>query len=803
MTNVVHAGGSLPPGAKLGPYVIAGEIGSGGMGSVYRARDTRLDRDVALKVIRSASATDVSRRRRFEVEARAAARVTHPNLVAVYDVGEDSGTPYIVSELVNGGTLADRMRRDRMPLTEAMAIAIPVAEGLAEAHRAGVVHRDLKPENILLTTSGTPKISDFGLSKFLEPSDRPAADSTTAVAPITVDGAILGTPSYMSPEQAAGRDADYRADQFAFGVVLIEMVTGQSPFRRSSSVQTLAAVLSDEIDGAQLERATSPAIAAVVKRCVAKDPKNRYGSTDDLVHDLRAAVADETQRKSARPGLIAAAVGIAIAIIVAALILLYRSRTAGQMKIESLAILPLQNFSGDRSQDYFADGLTDEITSQLASLRALRVTSRTSASAYRGTTKQLSAVARELGVDAVIEGSVVRSADAARVTIQLIDGRTDRHLWAQSFDARGADVLALERDIATRIAEEIRVTLSPAERARIETLPTSNAEAYDAYLHSVYRERIALEKEEEVDAALRYAEKAVALDPNFAEGYVAMARSCGSKIFGYNGGKEYDEKGFVAIEKALSINPSLAEAYLARGGLQYNHWHNYDIAAAVTDYRRAIALNPNSSDAHALVGSELTHLGRHREAIAEFEKAISLDPKAIGPKFRMARAQWQSNQFAEALQTFDRYATGGFEKAVTLAYLGRTSDAWAEVSHASNVPSARGSRSAFDDASARALLHAMAGQHDEAAEESARSAELGQKDPHFHHAAFLLAAAAAELGQEHEAVKWLQFAANSGMPNYPLFRENPSMKKLQGKPEYESFMADLKLRWDQISNQIK
>jgi adenylate cyclase len=338
-------------------------------------------------------------------------------------------------------------------------------------------------------------------------------------------------------------------------------------------------------------------------------------------------------------------------------------------------------------------------------------------------------------------------------------------------------------------------------------LPTNNPAAYDAYLHATYLEGTAVNNRADADAEIRYAEQAIALDPEFADAYVLLALACQARMFGSGGGKEYDEKGFVAVEKALSLNPSLADAYVARGTLQFNRWHGYDIAAAIADTRRALELSPNSARAHHALGGELTHLGKHDEAITEFRTALRLDPKSPGPKFRMARALWQSNRFAEALETYERYAVGGFEKAVTLAYLGRPDDAWRAIAtdlaeHRPEEPAEQRLGNS-DISSARALLYAMAGKRAEAEQQIARSVALGQNDAHFHHAAFVIAAALAELGDEERAVHFLEVAANTGMPNYPLFRDNPSMVKLHGKKRYETFMANLNLRWQQIASQTR
>ena len=812
MTSIIHNGvaavnNQVLNGTTFGPYVIDSMIGSGGMGAVYRARDPRLRRDVAIKIIQPEHCDSDVRRRRFETEARSAARLAHPNVVAIYDVGEQDGTPYIVTELVEGGTLGERLRRRPMTPGEVLQVAIPVAEALADAHQRGIVHRDLKPENILLTPAGAPKISDFGLAKCLEPVDPVTSNAATAAGTMTREGTIVGTPAYMSPEQAAGLPVDFRSDLFSFGAILVEMMTGRRPFERSTHVQTLSAILQEDVDYRQIGRSMPAPLVAVVKRCLHKDPHDRFGSTSDLVHDLRRCTDPSAAGKQKWPLIPAFAVAAAIAL--AGAIMFLRPHVtpaaAPNAKIESLAILPLQNFSPDRAQDYFADAMTEELTSELASLHSLRVTSRTSASTYRGTNKPLPVVARELNVDAVIEGSVIRTGDRARITVQLIDGRTDRHVWAHAFERRGADVLALQRDVAAEIVDQIRVTLSPAERERLSRLPTHNVEAYQAFLRSTYKATTADDNEGEADEAIRYAERAVTLDPDFAEAWVALAHACQAKMFSWNGGKEYDEKAFVAVERALSLNPSLAAAYVTRGGLQYNRWHRYDIGAAIRDYRRALTLNPNLPEAHHSMCSELNHLGLHDEAIVECSTALRLDPQITGPKFRLGRAQWQSNRFADAVATYDRFDISNFEKVVTLGYLGRFDEARRALDAASSRTSAGYSgRPEFADlAAADALLSSLQHDNARAAEQARRSAEMGKRNPHFHHAAVLLAAAAAESQHAGEAVRWLTLAADTGMPNYPLFSNNPSLHKLAGNAAYDGFMRSLQTRWDQIVAQAK
>ena len=483
-----------------------------------------------------------------------------------------------------------------------------------------------------------------------------------------------------------------------------------------------------------------------------------------------------------------------------------RSALHDTPQIKSLVVLPLANLSGDSSQDYFADGMTDELTTDLARITSLRVISETSAMRYRGTRATLRQIAEELDVDALIEGSVTRSGDQVRITAQLIDAKNDRHLWAQSYDRHGIDALRLQREVAHDIASQVHLSLTPADRRRLGNAPTRDPRAYDAYLHAKYHLESARRPEVDPELAIAEAEQAVALDPDFAEAYVALAEACFYKIFDWGGGREYNEKAFIALGKALALDPNLAEAYATRGALYYTRLHNFDVVSAVADYRRAISLNPNLADAHHNLGAELTHVGLHDQAIEEFRAALRLDPQNGGAKYRLGRVLWQSQRFIEALQNYDRYNIESFEKALTLAYLGRRQQAWETIEHVTQqVGRARrgGYRGDPEDiAAVRAFLYATESKPQKAQREVQTAARFATNNDHFHHAAFILAAAYAEMGKPHEAVTWLRRVAATGMPNYPLFHDNPSMSKLRGNPEYDQFMAEFKLRWDQLAAEI-
>jgi TolB-like protein/DNA-binding winged helix-turn-helix (wHTH) protein len=480
-----------------------------------------------------------------------------------------------------------------------------------------------------------------------------------------------------------------------------------------------------------------------------------------------------------------------------------RSALHDTPRITSLVVLPLANLSGDSSQDYFADGMTDELTTDLAGISSLRVISETSAMHYRGTHQPLRQIAQELGVDAVVEGSVARSGDQVRITAQLIDAKNDRHLWAQSYQRQVGDVLGLQRDLSKAIASQVHLTLTPTDRRRLGHAPARDPRAYDAYLHAKYHLESARRPEVDPEVAIAEAERAVAFDPDFAEAYVALAEACFYKIFDWAGGKEYDEKAAVALGKALTLDPTLAEAYVIRGALYYTRLHNFDIVSAVADYRRAISLNPNLAEAHHNLGAELTHIGLHDQAIEEFRTTLRLDPRNDGAKYRLGRALWQSQRFTEALEHYQRYNIESFEKALTLAYLGRQQQAWETIASVAQQHSGarRGGYGGDpeDVAAVRAFLYATEAEPQKAEQEIQIAAKLGKNNDHFHHAAFIVAAACAEMGRPHQAVTWLRRVAEGGMPNYPLFRDNPSTSKLHGNPEYEQFMAALKVRWDQLA----
>jgi serine/threonine-protein kinase len=626
----------LAPGTRLGPYEVEGPLGEGGMGEVYRARDTRLHRDVAIKVLPAVFASNPERVRRFQQEARAVAALNHPHICQIFDVGPD----YIVLEYVDGVPL-------RGPLSEGEAVyyALQISDALNAAHRRGILHRDLKPSNILITYgAGTAPTLANGASSPRETRSEPAAVKLLdfGIAKLigegsdvtgTVEGVVLGTAAYMSPEQAQGKSTDVRSDIFSFGAVLYELVSGRRAFDGMSTAEVLSAVLRDE----PRPLSATPALERIVRKCLAKDPAHRYQSVVDVEADL------ESLRHSplaARPRVSRLTVAAAAGVVVLLLALpigfsvgrswMRPSGAPPASPIQSLAVLPLENLSGAPAQEYFADGMTDALINELARIAALKVISRTSVMPYKGARKPLTEIASELGVDGVIEGSVLQEGGQVRISVKLIDGATDRHVWSDSYQRELRSVLALQNDVARAVAREIKITLTPGDETRLAAASDVNRDAYDAYLRGT--QFAAQETDEGQRRSIEALERAVELDPGFAPAHARLALMYATFYMG--GGLEprrYYPKAKAAALRSLEIDDTVADGHvaLAMAALHFDwNWTEAD-----RHFRTAIALNPSNAHAHERYGSYLQSLGRFDEALAERQLALDLDPRS---PFRIA-----------------------------------------------------------------------------------------------------------------------------------------------------------------------
>ena len=585
----------------------------------------------------------------------AVAAIDHPYICKIFEIGEHGHALFLVMEYVAGETLDHKLRAGRLPLPEALRLAGEIAEALQEAHGRRFLHRDLKSANVIVTDQGHVKVMDFGLAKRLgavTAGDQPTVDSA---GPLTVQGGIVGTPAYMSPEQVKGGPLDARSDLFSFGVMLAEMISGTHPFRRASMGETLAAVLNEPPD---LGGAAPPAVAAVVRRLLEKDREARYASAAEVRADLATLLSKSGSADTLTVATITSAVtspsavrspaapagnspssrvrsrvwwaaGVAVLMIgVAAFLFAGRQRAAMASPVDtirSIAVLPLDNYSGDATQDYFAEGMTDEVTANLATISQLRVISRGSAMQFKGKERPPTPeIGRRLNVDAVIEGSVSRSGERVRITAQLIDAREDKHLWAETFERSSRDVLSLQAELASAIARAIDVRLTPTERSRLTTAKAVNPEAHDAYLRG--RFFFNRPSDDNLQKAIAQYEEAVKLSPDFSLAYSGLSDAY--LWAGYNEGfitaAAARPKAKEAAERAVALDGQSAEAHASLA--VFRLFYDYDWPGCEREFRQAFSLNPNYAFAHDEFGLALGFQGRFAEAIAQGSRAIELDP---------------------------------------------------------------------------------------------------------------------------------------------------------------------------------
>ena len=604
-------------------YRIERELGAGGMATVYLAEDVKHGRQVALKVLRPELAMALGAER-FLAEVKVTARLDHPHILTLIDSGTVDATLFYVMPFVRGESLRARLRRERqLPVAEALSISRQIASALDYAHRQGVIHRDIKPENILLH-EGEAILADFGIA---------LAVTDAGGDRLTGTGVSLGTPSYMSPEQAAGdRNVDARSDIYALGAVTYEMLAGEPPVTGTSVQAIIAKLMTERPTSLRVLRDMVPAaVDEAVLRALAKAPADRFGTAREFADALSAPAAANARRRARWP---AAGLAAAVALAGIAGAVAYRHRsgapggasaTEAAAPIRSIAVLPLDNYSADSAQEYFVEGMTDELTSDLATISQLRVTSRGSTMQFKGRQRPSTPdIGKALGVDAIVEGSVTRSGDRVRITAQLIDARADRHLWAQSFERRSSDVLTLQAELASAIASAINVRLTPREQSRLAAAPTVDPAAHDAYLRG--RFFFNRPSDENLKRAIEQFELAVKLNPSFAPAYSGLSDAYTWAAFneGYIRAADAKPRARETAERAVQLDSSSAEAHTSLA--VFEAWFDHDWSESERDFRRAIGLNRNYAFAHDQFGLMLSLVGRFDEAIAEGDSAVTLDP---------------------------------------------------------------------------------------------------------------------------------------------------------------------------------
>ena len=625
-------------GQRFSHYVIEEKLGEGGMGVVYRAHDERLQRNVALKFLGTMPSVSSASHERALQEARAISALNHPNICTVYEVGETEGAPYIAMEYVEGRPLSLEIPSVGMSLDQVERYGMQLADALAHAHSRGIIHRDLKAANVIITTTGRAKVLDFGLSRRLV--DGKISEGTTVLEQsLSSQHTFTGTLPYIAPEALKGQEADARSDIWALGVLLYEMASGRRPFRGATAFELSASILHDRPP--QIAPALPAVLQGVIDKCLDKDPGQRYQSAGEVRAALEAASTVSKTQDLLRPPpaeknaprfswrnvlVLCLVLGLAGGLI-------YSLRGRGTKKpgpplpgaIQSVAVLPLDNLSGDPSQDYFADGMTDALITELSQIKKLRVISRTSVMQYKHTKEPLDQIAQELNVDAIVEGAVLRSGDRVRISAKLFQTNIEGALWAQTFERNFTDVLTLQSDVATAIARGIQVQLSSAEQSQLARSRSVVPEAYEDYLKGKY----AFEQRtpEGFQDAQNYFQKAIEKDKTFAAAYAGLADTY-LNISNYQLGSAETliPKAKAAVEMALQLDDRLAEAHTSLAGIRFYHLEGGDIER---EFQRAIALDPGYAQGIHWYALYLAATGRREESIREIKLAREIDPKSL------------------------------------------------------------------------------------------------------------------------------------------------------------------------------
>jgi serine/threonine protein kinase/tetratricopeptide (TPR) repeat protein len=642
---------------QLGDYELLEEVGRGGQGVVFRARQKSLNRTVALKVISLGQWASKAHLKRFRREAEAAASLEHPGIVPIHEVGERDGSCYFSMKFIEGGQLDEVVRRAPLSIREAAELIAKVARTVHYAHEHGILHRDIKPGNILLDAKGEPHLTDFGLARLIE------SEST-----VTRTMEVLGTPSYMAPEQAVGSNAAVSSvtDVYGLGAVLYQLLTGQPPFAGGTTYETIKLLLeTDPRQPRQLNAKVDRDLSTICLKCLEKDPKRRYSSALALAEDLEHWLKHEPIRarhtgiftrgqkwvqRNPTSALLAASL---IALAAAAGWIVWKSEFIRHPVTNGIAVLPFENLSPDPDNAYFADGIQDEILTRLASIADLRVISRTSTQRYQSKPRDLAQIAKQLGVANILEGSVQKAADQVRVNVQLINAQTDFHLWAETYDRKFTDVLGVESEIAKRIAESLQAKLTGREEQALAAKPTTNPEAYDAYLRGLGFQARSIFPGDALEKAISFYERAVQLDPNFALAWARLSRAH-ARLYFDRGDPTTARRDAAkrALENAQKLQPISHETLLARGYYQY--WVLRDYGAAKTTFGRVSKMLLSSSEVPEALGLIARREGHWDQSIAYFEQALALDPRNGGLLIEAAETYGMIRQFPPALKLYDR-----------------------------------------------------------------------------------------------------------------------------------------------------
>jgi serine/threonine-protein kinase len=801
----------LDSGTKLGRYEIRSRLGAGGMGEVYLARDTRLDRNVALKVLPDDVAANPDRMRRFEQEARAASGLNHPNIITIYEIDRSGSTSFIAAEFIDGSTLRERLRAGPLPVAEVIDVAVQVAGALAAAHASGIVHRDIKPDNVILRSDGIAKVLDFGIAKLTaaDSSDGADGDAPTHAHLGTDSGVVMGTATYMSPEQARGQRIDARTDIFSLGVVLYELLTGHLPFEGSSIYEVMASMLSDR-EAPPLSRHASgvPAeLERIVSKALRKNREERYQTIKDLLLDLQSLrqrlefektypqkASDDAGVTGRRPRwmLLGAAAGL-LALAIGAIGYARWRQANSAPAIKSLAVLPLKSL--DASENYIGLGIADAAIRRISQTGRLIVRPTSAVRRYLKEETDALTAAKQLGVDSVLEGSFQRADDRLRVSVNLLRCSDGASLWSDSFDIRMADIFTVQDTVAQQVASRLRLQLDPSQQAELTKHYTSDPVAYEFYLKGAYNfDQRMRDPAQMLNSTISFYKKAIAADPNFALAHAQLAYAYSVLgVFLQPTEPSWVKLAKEEIDRAQELDPQLAETHLARFQLLYSEFEGYQGEAAARELLLANQLNPNVG--HGELAYMYSHLGLEDLARREVARALEIDPTSDARRETMLliyEVQSRYDEYAAdqivrhdaRMETLYLIAKGRLDEAQ------KAVDNWAARPGAQTVPT-------------RALLLAVKGDfHAAEALIPIILASHPLKDPIYHHAAYDIGCIYALEGKSAEAVKWLRESAVWGYHLYPRYTRDKFLDRIRQAPEFVRFLDEMKAENDRYRREF-
>jgi eukaryotic-like serine/threonine-protein kinase len=743
----------LSKGTVINHYRIVERIGAGGMGEVYLAEDTKLNRNVALKFLSQHLCQDEACRQRFEREAQAAAKLGHANIVAVYEVGEHKGRPFFAMELVEGRSLDKIIAAGRLDEGEIIGLALGICNGLRKAHESGVIHRDIKPSNIIVDRDGVPRVLDFGLAAVCD------SDS------LTHTGSTLGTIGYMSPEQISGQGADVRSDLFSMGIVLYEMISGINPFRRDNQAATLKAIVDDiPVPLANSRTGISNELQRIVSKLLGKKPEHRYQTAADAISDMKSLIATG------------------------------QLLTDTQARTNRLAVLPFQNLSNDPEQEYFNDGLTEELITTLSKVKSICVISRSSVMTFKGSRKRLPEIASDLNVQYVVEGSVRRSGRDLRITAQLIDATNDAHLWADRYSGTLDDVFEIQDNVTQAIVEGIKVQLTPDEAKRLGKRSFDNPQAYECYLkadHEIWRFN-----DESINRAAQYLQDAIEMIGDNPVLFAGMAWACFQKV---NIGMEqadFIERGKEWAEKALVLDSECPQAHSVLGSL--STWKDYPANHKDANHHFELTLTINPNDADALRGLAFVHVqvGRNDEAERLLLKARRVDPLNSwnditagylhfhGGEYHLAATEWRKAYQADSENSLLQfylpwaYALDG-HRDIALDIFDRNAEA-----NPNNALAKCGLM----------LMYGLQNDKEQALKEmTSEFRSTCWRDLEW---SFNVAAMFALVDARDESLVWLENAVHRGFINYPSLQRMPFLDNLRDEDRFKKLMEWAKYEWE-------